>query len=41
LRQAAGQEARPDRALGFVDVEVCAIGATWSGLKPVVRKPTR
>jgi hypothetical protein len=27
--------------LGFVDVKVCAIDATWSGLKLVVRKPLR
>jgi hypothetical protein len=27
--------------LGFVDVKVCAIDATWSGLKLVVRKALR
>ena len=27
--------------LGFVDVKVCAIDNTWSGLKLVVRKPLR
>jgi hypothetical protein len=27
--------------LGFVDVKVCAIDATWSGLKLVVRKASR
>ena len=27
--------------LGFVDVKVCAIDATWSGLKLVVRKELR
>ena len=27
--------------LGFVDVKVCAIDATWSGLKLVVRKSLR
>ena len=27
--------------LGFVDVKVCAIDATWSGLKLVVRKTLR
>lgn len=27
--------------LGFVDVKVCAIDDTWSGLKLVVRKPLR
>jgi hypothetical protein len=26
---------------GFVDVKVCAIDATWSGLKLVVRKELR
>jgi hypothetical protein len=29
------------RPLGFVDVKVCAIDATWSGLKLVVRKELR
>ena len=28
-------------ALGFVDVKVCAIDETWSGLKLVVRKELR
>jgi hypothetical protein len=28
-------------ALGLVDVKVCAIDATWSGLKFVVRKSER
>ncbi|MBL8363198.1 MAG: DUF3052 family protein [Rubrivivax sp.] len=27
--------------LGFVDVKVCAVDATWSGLKLVVRKALR
>lgn len=27
--------------LGFVDVKVCAVDATWSGLKLVVRKELR
>lgn len=27
--------------LGFVDVKVCAVDATWSGLKLVVRKSLR
>ena len=27
--------------LGFVDVKVCAVAATWSGLKLVVRKALR
>jgi len=27
--------------LGFVDVKVCAIDETWSGLKLVVRKALR
>ncbi len=27
--------------LGFVDVKVCAVDATWSGLKLVVRKKLR
>jgi hypothetical protein len=27
--------------LGFVDVKVCAIDDTWSGLKLVVRKALR
>jgi len=27
--------------LGFVDVKVCAIDETWSGLKLVVRKELR
>jgi len=27
--------------LGFVDVKVCAVGETWSGLKLVVRKELR
>jgi hypothetical protein len=27
--------------LGFVDVKVCAIDATWSGLKLVIRKSNR
>lgn len=27
--------------LGFVDIKVCAIDATWSGLKLVVRKELR
>ena len=27
--------------LGFVDVKVCAIDATWSGLKLVIRKELR
>jgi hypothetical protein len=27
--------------LGFVDVKVCAVNATWSGLKLVVRKELR
>lgn len=27
--------------LGFVDVKVCAVDATWSGLKLVIRKALR
>lgn len=27
--------------LGFVDVKVCAVGDTWSGLELVVRKELR
>ena len=27
--------------LGFVDVKVCAVNATWSGLKLVVRRTLR
>jgi hypothetical protein len=27
--------------LGFVDVKVCAVDETWSGLKLVVRKELR
>jgi hypothetical protein len=27
--------------LGFVDIKVCAVSATWSGLKLVVRKSLR
>jgi len=27
--------------LGFVDVKVCAVNETWSGLKLVVRKELR
>lgn len=27
--------------LGFVDIKVCAVDATWSGLKLVVRKELR
>jgi hypothetical protein len=27
--------------MGFVDVKVCAVDATWSGLKLVIRKEQR
>ena len=27
--------------LGFVDIKVCAVDATWSGLKLVIRKSER
>jgi hypothetical protein len=27
--------------LGFVDIKVCAVDATWSGLKLMVRKDLR
>jgi hypothetical protein len=27
--------------LGFVDIKVCAVDATWSGLKLVVRRELR
>ena len=31
----------PDDYLGLVDVKVCAVDETWSGLKLVIRKELR
>jgi hypothetical protein len=31
----------PAQKLGFVDIKVCAIDATWSGLKLLVRNELR
>ena len=40
-RRHRGRRARRGAATGLVDVKVCAIDATWSGLKLVVRRELR